>query len=166
LLAAITRIDLARAVRAHGPDDPVLQHAQQLGLKLHWHLADLVEEDRSAIGRAEQSVPRPRGTGESAALVAEHLRLQQLMRNRRAVDRHEGAPAPCRQVVDRPRDDLLAGAALARDQNGRIGRGYAIDQCPKFDDRCMLADKAAFGGRPRTGIGLGLGRGHCLPVPQ
>ena len=102
MLAAITRASiLTRAVRAYRADDPVLQHAQQLGLKLQRHLADLVEEDGAAVGRAEQSVARPGGAGESAALVAEHFRLQQFVRNRRAVDRHEGALAPCRQAVDR-----------------------------------------------------------------
>jgi hypothetical protein len=166
LLAAITRASIfARAVGAHGPHDSVLQHAQQLGLKLQRHLADLIEEDRSAVGRAEKPVARTRRAGKGAALMAEHLGLQQLMRNRRTVDRHEGAAAPCRQSMDRPRDDFLAGAALACDQHRRVGGRNAVDQRPKFDYRYMFADEIAFGRRARTGISLGLRRDHYLPVP-
>src|ERR1700691_1010033 len=101
---------------------------------------------------------RPGGAGEGAALMAEHLGLQQLVGNRRAIDRHESAPAPRRQGMDRPRDDFLAGAALARDQHGRIGGGNALDQGPQLDYARMLADEAAFGERPRSAISLGFRR--------
>ena len=55
-------------------------------------------------------------------LVAEDLALEQRLRNRRAVDGDEGPPAPRRQLVERARDELLARAALARDEHGG-GRG-------------------------------------------
>jgi hypothetical protein len=160
------RVNLARAVGAHRAHDPVLEHAQELGLKLQRHLANLVEEDRSAVSRAEEPVARPRRAGEGAALVAEHLGLEQLMRNLRAVDGDESAAAPPRQAMNRPRDDFLAGAALAGDQHRRVACGHAIDQCAKFDYRGVFADEAVFDGRSFTGVSLGFRRDYRLAVPQ
>jgi hypothetical protein len=37
------------------PHDAVLQDAQQLGLQRHRHLAELVEEERAAVGRLEEA---------------------------------------------------------------------------------------------------------------
>src|SRR5262249_19561460 len=65
------------------------------------------------------------------SLVAEQLALDQRLRDRRAVDRDEGLVAAIRELVDRSRDELLSGAALAVDEYGRVaGRGQldpAID---------------------------------------
>ena len=87
----------------------VRQHAQQPHLQVRRHVADLVQEQRAAVGLLEAAAARRLGAGERAALVAEQLRLQQVLRDRGGVDRHErsggardcgGAvrarPAPCR----------------------------------------------------------------------
>ena len=58
----------------------VLQHVQQLGLERRLHLADLVEEDRAAVGLLELADARRRRAGEGALLVAEQLALEQLGR--------------------------------------------------------------------------------------
>ena len=39
---------------------PVLQHAQNLRLRVHAHGADLVQEERAAIGDLEQALLAPR----------------------------------------------------------------------------------------------------------
>ena len=49
------------------------QHPQQTGLQLGRHVADLVEEQRSAVGALELPQPPVLGPGERAALVAERL---------------------------------------------------------------------------------------------
>jgi len=49
----------------------LLQHAQQLGLQLVRHLADLVEQQRAAAGLLESPLPLAIGAGEGAPLVAE-----------------------------------------------------------------------------------------------
>ena len=77
-MAATTRTSTLRAaVRAHGAHLAVLQHAQQLRLELGRHVADLVEEQRAAVGLHEEAPARRGGAGEGALHVAEQLALQQ-----------------------------------------------------------------------------------------
>ena len=102
LVAATTRTStLIRGVPADRLDDLLLQHAQHLGLRLQAHVADLVEEDRAAVGRLEHAAPLGHRAGERAALVAEQLALDQLLGNRRAVDLDERAVPPAAARVDR-----------------------------------------------------------------
>ena len=54
------------------------------------HLADLVQEDRSVVRVLELAELALLGAGEGALLEAEELALEQLRRQRRAVDLHEG----------------------------------------------------------------------------
>ena len=60
--------------------------------------------------------------GERALLVAEELRLDQILRQRRAVHLDERLLRARRVVVDRVRDQLLAGARLAAQQHRRVRR--------------------------------------------
>ena len=53
-MAAITRTSLRMVViAAHALELPLLQHAQQLHLHVRRQVADLVEEDRAAVGELE-----------------------------------------------------------------------------------------------------------------
>src|SRR5882724_7680499 len=52
----------------------VLQHAKDLGLRLHAHGADLVEEDGAAVGDLEQSALGSNGGREGTLHVAEERR--------------------------------------------------------------------------------------------
>ena len=102
-------VDLDRRRPADAVEGALLQHAQELGLRRRRELADLVQEDRAAVGELELPEPARRGAREGALLVAEELALEQRVRNRRAVDRDErprraatrargsrGRRAPCR----------------------------------------------------------------------
>ena len=53
------------------------------------HLADLVEHHRASFGELELADRGRLRTGERAALVSEQLALQELERQRRAIDLHE-----------------------------------------------------------------------------
>ncbi len=54
MVAAITRTSTWRALRrAHPLQLAGLEHAQQLGLLRERHVADLVEEERAAVGQLE-----------------------------------------------------------------------------------------------------------------
>ena len=66
--------------------------------------------------------------GERAALVAEQRALDQLARNRREVDGDERRVGVARLAVDQPRQQLLAGAALAEDQHRRRQLGDLVHQ--------------------------------------
>ncbi len=64
------------------------------------------------------------GAGERAALVAEELALENVRRDRAAVDRQEALVAPRAREMQRVGDQLLAGAALADDEHRRLGRRH------------------------------------------
>src|SRR5690606_15366413 len=60
------------------------------------------------------------GSGEGTARVAEKLALQQALRNRPAIDGHEGPSASVAAPVDLLREHLLAGARLPLDEDGDV----------------------------------------------
>ena len=97
---------------------PVLQHAQDLALRVHAHGADFVEEQRAAVGDFKQAFLGRDGAGERALHVTEQRGFQQVRRHRAGIDRDEGPVAPRRIQVDRLGDQFFAGAALALQQNG------------------------------------------------
>ncbi len=125
-----------------------MQRAQQPGLRLHRHVADLVEEQRPAGGLLELAEMPRDGTGESALLVAEQLALDQFGGNGCGVDRDERSIAPTAQLVDRLCDQFLAGAGFAEDQHGQVvaqhTRDHAVDRLHRrtaADQRQSLADR-------------------------
>src|SRR5882672_1761847 len=115
-------VDRDRFPPAYPLERALLQEAQQLRLQRIRHVADLVEEERAArrvLDLALRLLVRAR---ECALFVAEELALEQRFRNCRAVDGDERTARASGQAMQRPRQDLLAGAALAEQQRGRIGR--------------------------------------------
>src|SRR5262245_2761153 len=91
-------------------------------------------------------------TGKRSTLVAEQFALEQAVRDRRAINRHERTLAPRAALVQQVRDDLLACAGLAGDENVRVGGGDALyvrsnaahraapadHHGGRFDDACWL----------------------------
>jgi hypothetical protein len=82
-----------------------------------------------------------RRAGEGAALVPEQFRLDQFARDRRHVERDERRAAARAQLVDRLRDQLLAGSRFARDQHGQVVRDDAGDHPIHFLHRRRAADQ-------------------------
>src|SRR5438874_5492238 len=66
------------AVAADALELALLQHAQDLGLRLEAHVADLVEQEGPAVGDLELAFARRRRAGEGPLLVAEELALDAL----------------------------------------------------------------------------------------
>ena len=62
-----------RPILAHALDLALLERAEELGLRRERQLADLVEEERSAVRALEPALPLRRSAGEVAALVTEQL---------------------------------------------------------------------------------------------
>ena len=56
----------------------VLEHAQNLGLCVHAHLADFVEKESAAVGDFEVALFRGDGGGECALYVAEERGFEQV----------------------------------------------------------------------------------------
>ena len=97
-VAASTRTSTCDRLRAaDARHDAVLQHAQHLRLRGEAHVADLVEEQRAAVGLLELPGAIGDRAGERALHVAEQLALDQLARNRRAVHLDERL---CRRACD------------------------------------------------------------------
>src|SRR5690606_3422920 len=114
-------IDLEAARRADAGEAPLLEDAQELGLHVQRHLADLIEEKRAALGRLEEARLLLVGAGEGASLVAEERACGQRFWERGAVDGDQAVIAAGRGVMDDRGADLLARAGLAMDQDGRVG---------------------------------------------
>ena len=82
---------------AHALEGPLLEHPQHLALHAERQLADLVEEQRAALGLLEAPRLAAVGAGEGPLLVAEELVLDQRLRDRGAVQGDEGPGLPRRE---------------------------------------------------------------------
>src|SRR5690606_15205465 len=87
-----------------------------------------------------QPAPHLLGTGEGTLLVTEELRLQQRIGEGRTVHSHERALAPPTLIVQRTRDQLLARAALASDEDTRIRRRDPLHQLRQPPHRLARTD--------------------------
>ncbi len=131
-------------------------------------LADLVEEERAALGRREVARVALLRAGERALLVPEELGLEQRLGQRRAVQLDQRAGGDRARVVDPAGDLALAGPALAEQQHG--GRG------PRDPHRRLERGRASPGSRrpgwasaarpgPRIGGGWRAARRAASPGP-
>src|SRR5262249_1824157 len=84
------------------------------------------EEQCAAPRRLEHAGGIGYRAGERAAPVAEELAGGQLLRETRAVDRHERTLPPRALVVDRSRHQLFAGTPLPLDQHRGGGPGHLL----------------------------------------
>ena len=103
-------IGLDRGAATHRRVLALLQHAQQPGLGVHRHVADLVEEQGSTLGLLEASGGLVLGAGESTLFVTEQLGFDQVAGNRSHVDGHKGAVAALAVVMQRLGNKFLAGS--------------------------------------------------------
>ena len=79
---------------AQPPHAGILQHAQQLGLRAHRHLADFIQQQRAVLRQLETARAPLHRAGERAFFVAEQFALHQRFGQRRAVDGDERTVAP------------------------------------------------------------------------
>jgi hypothetical protein len=121
-------VHLAGHVAAQGLDLVVLEHAQQRGLEVRGHVADLVQEHGAPGGGLEQADLVAVGPGEGPALVAEQLAGQQGARDGAAVLDQEGLAVAGADAVDLAGQDLLAHAGFAGDEHGVVVGGVAARQ--------------------------------------
>src|SRR5262249_22318492 len=82
-------VDLDRAGRAEALELAFLENPQQGELRVEGQIADLVEEDRAAVGELEPADAAGQCPGERALFVAEQLRSDQCGRDGGAVHAHE-----------------------------------------------------------------------------
>jgi hypothetical protein len=130
---------------AQRPHGALLDDAQQLALHGQRQVADLVEEQRAALGGLEEALAVFRRTGEGALAVAEELGLQQVLRDGAAVDGDEGLRGARRDLVDGARHQFLAGARFAVQQHRRHAARDLADQ------RAHLLHGGRVAGQPLQG---------------
>ena len=89
-----------RLVTADALDSAFFQKAQQEGLQIHRHVADLVEKQRAPVGGLDAADAPLHGVGKGSLLVAEQFGRDQRGRNARAVNVYEGTSPHRGQPVD------------------------------------------------------------------
>src|SRR5712692_2788003 len=135
-------------VDAHrrSPAEPLhlalLEDAEKLRLQFERQLADLVEEQRPALGLLEAADAARGRAGEGALLRPEQLALEELGGYRGAIHGDEAALAPGPEM-EGARDALLAGAGLAKGQHHRVAAAGACDQPAQLGHGGALADQVS-----------------------
>ena len=99
----------------------------EAGLGLEAHVADLVQEERSAVGQEELALLVLDGVGRVALEVAEELAFDQLVGEGGAVDLDEALVAAPALLMDEAGDELLARPVLAGEEDPAVGRGGLLD---------------------------------------
>src|SRR5262249_50736262 len=94
-----------------------LERPQERRLDVEGELADLVEEESPAVGVFERAAALLEGAGEGSAAMAEELEKDKPRRDPTAVKDDERPAGDHRALVQGARDELLADARLALDQD-------------------------------------------------
>src|SRR6267142_5296546 len=126
-----------------GPDTLealLLEDAQNFRLRAQAHIADFVQEERSAVGFLKFPRFVLGGARKTALEMSEELGLDQLFRNGRAVHFYEGSLAAQACGMQRVSDEFLAGAALAINQNAAARRRSHGDLLAQRLHRHAVAD--------------------------
>src|SRR5947199_1726773 len=88
------KINLDDLVSANARDLALLQHAQQIGLRLQADVANLVQEDRSTFCDFKFPLLAILRPGECALFVTEKLAFQQSLSQCPAMNRHQRMESP------------------------------------------------------------------------
>ena len=151
--SAIAGADQAKVAVAQGRaakplEAALLEDPQEAGLELGAHIGHLVEEEGAAVGLlqiARRGLGRP---GKGPLLVAKQGAFEQLLGQGATVDLEEGLRGPQAASVQDPRDHLLAGAALALQQDRGVQRRDLADLLQQPLDGRRAADQDLTLGAP------------------
>ena len=142
-------VALRRAGLSEGRVLALLEQAEELHLHRERQLADLVEEERPAFGSSDETTTGSLRAREGALRMAEELALDELVRDRAAVDRDEGRVPASARVVQRGDDELLTGSALAGDEHRASRARDAVDRIEHLREPGILADDLPAAGRTK-----------------
>ena len=150
-------VDGVERVAAHALDLLLGERAQQLGLQLGGQLAQLVEEQRAAVGLGQRALAPLAGPRERALLVPEQDALGQRGRDAAAVDHHERRPLALARVVQRLGHELLARTGLAHDEDAERRARDLLEHAEHAPHARRAADQGAEAvGEPDVDTALGL----------
>jgi hypothetical protein len=97
-------------------------------LQAQRHLGHFIQQQSATLRLLELAGVAGVRASERTFLVAEQNGFEHVLRNRRAVDRNEGAIGAGRMTMNETRQHFLAGARLARDQHRAIAGSDASRQ--------------------------------------
>ena len=129
-------VDRHTLVVAHPAHFALLQHAEQFRLERGRHRVHFVEENGPEVCFLEEPAFVRDRAGEGTFLVPEQFGLEQILRQRAAIDRDERMMLPVAVEVQSARDQLLARAALALNQDRAVGVGDLVDQVVNRSASC------------------------------
>src|SRR6266571_1927994 len=110
----------------------------------------------AAVGLLEPSGPPRLRPGERPPLVAEQLALEQLARDVRAGDRDERPAMPRAGVVEEPRQQSLAGAALAGQEDVGVAARHPPRQIEQAGHPLRAVDQRSCRNQGRGRVHRGL----------
>src|SRR5580704_3143738 len=136
-------VHLDGAPRADRIDLALLQRAQQLDLSFGRQLADLVQEQRPAVGLRELAHMLVGGASEGAFLMPEEDGFDEHRGQRAAIDDDEWLAASVGAALDRARHQFLADAGFAFDQDRYVRLGGALGKADGARHRFRAGDDVA-----------------------
>ena len=150
-------VDLAGLAVAQAVDGAFLEGAEKVGLKVEREFADFVQAKGAAMGELEAAgAAVSRCSGEGAGDVAEQLGAEQVLGDGAAVERDErGVRVLLAGIVDELREQLLADAGFAFDQDGDAAgccRFALVMACSRRSLRPSISGSGRAGG---VMVGLG-----------
>ena len=98
------------------------EEPQQFDLNRGVNFPDFVQKQRPALGLLDPPDPPLVRAGERSPLVPEQLALDQFPRQTGAMHCHQRLPRPRAELMNRPGDQLLAGAAFSGHEHRRLRR--------------------------------------------
>src|SRR5581483_578299 len=114
------------------------------GLHVRAHVADLVQEQRAAVGLLELALAACRSPRKSALFMAKKLRFDQFRRQGRAVHRNESAVTSRRtSFMKFARYQLFSSPRLTANQYSSVGVGDLFDHRAHLLHRVRIPQKGA-----------------------
>jgi len=128
--------------------------AKKLGLQGSRQFSDFIEQDRAAVAGLETAGLIVDGASERSADVTEQLVLQQMLGESRAGDHDKRSATPRTPSMNLARKYILAGTALAVQENCGVGGRGALHRLEQRDHRGVLRfeERGRFDGFSRSFI--------------
>ena len=128
-------LDTCGVVCAQTRDLATVEKAQQPDLGFRRQVADLVDEQRRAVGQLQTTLAVALRVGECSTNVAEEFVIDLVLRHPGHEERLEFTALPRGtsgdpEIMDRPGEELFSGAGLPRDQDRDLRQPFRISRTP------------------------------------
>jgi hypothetical protein len=118
-----------------------LKETQQDGLPARRHRLHLVKEKGTTLTLRDDASMSIFGIREGTALVPEQLALNEVIRERSAIHRNEGAVAAGTQIVEGSGREFFAGPSLALNEHRRVDDRNFFNNIQRFQEERRIAQQ-------------------------